>query len=131
MSCRHNLANGTCTRCYPDNPFKRSDADRVDPAPEVEYEPNLEGLSAVPHRQATHPKRFTFKLELNRGRKYRNPFVDVVVLVLRFGREHVFESTFEARESMLEEEFEFEVNRQYELAWAEVYTLAREYGYVP
>jgi hypothetical protein len=48
MSCRHDLANGTCTRCYPDNPFKRAPRDRIDPGPEEDYEPNLEGPGAVP-----------------------------------------------------------------------------------
>ncbi len=48
MSCRHSLANGTCIRCYPDNPFQREDKDRVDPGPEEDYEPNLEGPGAVP-----------------------------------------------------------------------------------
>lgn len=47
MSCRHNLANGTCIRCYPDNPFKRDDNNRVDPGPEESYGPNLEGPGAV------------------------------------------------------------------------------------
>ena len=40
MSCRHELANGTCRRCYPDR-------GTVDPGPEEEYEDNLEGLGAV------------------------------------------------------------------------------------
>lgn len=48
MSCRHDLANGTCIRCYPDNPYGRSDRDRVDPGPEEDYEPNLEGPGAIP-----------------------------------------------------------------------------------
>ncbi len=47
MSCRHNLATGTCTRCYPDNPHQRSAHDRVDPGPEEEYGPNLDGVGAV------------------------------------------------------------------------------------
>jgi hypothetical protein len=34
MSCRHNLANGTCITCYPSNPFQRASADRIDPGPE-------------------------------------------------------------------------------------------------
>lgn len=46
MSCRHNLANGTCIRCYPDNPDSRSD--RVDPGPEERYFPNLDGPGAEP-----------------------------------------------------------------------------------
>lgn len=48
MSCRHNLANGTCIRCYPNNPFRREDKDRVDPGPEENYEPNLDGPGATP-----------------------------------------------------------------------------------
>lgn len=47
MSCRHDLANGTCPRCYPDNPGKRDLRDRIDPGPEEDYEPNLEGPGAV------------------------------------------------------------------------------------
>lgn len=48
MSCRHDLANGTCIRCYPSNPSGRLERDRVDPGPEENYEPNLEGPGAVP-----------------------------------------------------------------------------------
>jgi hypothetical protein len=48
MSCRHSLANGTCIRCYPSNPFQREDRDRVDPGPEEDCGPNLEGPGAVP-----------------------------------------------------------------------------------
>lgn len=47
MSCRHNLANGTCIRCYPSNPYGRSARDLVDPGPEESYEPNLEGPGAM------------------------------------------------------------------------------------
>lgn len=47
MSCRHNLANGTCIRCYPSNPFGREDKDRVDPGPEEDCGPNLEGPGAT------------------------------------------------------------------------------------
>lgn len=47
MSCRHSLANGTCIRCYPSNPFQRENKDRVDPGPEETYEPNLEGPGAA------------------------------------------------------------------------------------
>ena len=47
MSCRHDLANGTCTRCYPGNLHGRADHDRVDPGPEENYGPNLEGPGAV------------------------------------------------------------------------------------
>lgn len=48
MSCRHDLANGTCTRCYPSNPYGRTDSDRIDPGPEEDYSSNLEGPDAVP-----------------------------------------------------------------------------------
>lgn len=48
MSCRHDLAIGTCIRCYPDNPDKRSAQDRVDPGPEEGYAPNIDGPGAVP-----------------------------------------------------------------------------------
>lgn len=41
MSCRHDLANGTCRRCYPET-------GTLDPGPEESYEPNLEGPGAVP-----------------------------------------------------------------------------------
>lgn len=40
MSCRHDLANGTCLRCYPES-------GNLDPGPEDEYESNLEGPGAV------------------------------------------------------------------------------------
>lgn len=40
MSCRHDLANTTCKRCYPET-------GTVDPGSEDEYEPNLEGPGAV------------------------------------------------------------------------------------
>ena len=33
MSCRHDQANGTCTRCYSSNPCSRRDEDRIDPDP--------------------------------------------------------------------------------------------------
>ncbi len=52
MSCRHNLANGTCIRCYPSNPFERTDADRIDPGTESDYEPKLEGPGAVTREAA-------------------------------------------------------------------------------
>ena len=48
MSCRHDLANGTCIRCYPSNPFRHADKDRRDPGPEEDYEPNMDGPGAVP-----------------------------------------------------------------------------------
>lgn len=47
MSCRHVLANGTCIRCYPTNPFGREDKERINPGPEENYEPNLDGPGAV------------------------------------------------------------------------------------
>lgn len=37
MSCRHDLANGTCSRCY---------AGTIDPGPEEDYGPNLDGPGA-------------------------------------------------------------------------------------
>jgi hypothetical protein len=40
MSCRHSLANNTCSRCYPKTGL-------IDPGPEEEYEDNLEGPGAV------------------------------------------------------------------------------------
>lgn len=40
MSCRHDLANGTCNRCYPN-------VGTIEPGPEDEYEPNMEGVGAV------------------------------------------------------------------------------------
>jgi len=39
--CRHNLANGTCRRCYPKTGL-------VDPGLEDDYESTLEGPGAVP-----------------------------------------------------------------------------------
>lgn len=41
MSCRHSLANGTCTTCYPRT-------GTYDPGPERNYGPNLDGPGAVP-----------------------------------------------------------------------------------
>ena len=40
MSCRHDLANGTCFRCYPNT-------GTIEPGPEDEYEDNLEGIGAM------------------------------------------------------------------------------------
>ena len=40
MSCRHDLANGTCSRCYPQT-------GNIDPGPEEDCEANLEGPGAV------------------------------------------------------------------------------------
>lgn len=40
MSCRHDLANGTCRRCYPSTGTR-------DPGSEEDYEDNLEGIGAV------------------------------------------------------------------------------------
>lgn len=48
MSCRHDLANTTCSRCYPDRGGLDSNGKpQVDPGPEESYEPNLEGPGAV------------------------------------------------------------------------------------
>lgn len=44
MSCRHDLANGTCLRCYPKS-------GSLDPGSESDYEPNLEGPGAVTKEQ--------------------------------------------------------------------------------
>lgn len=41
MSCRHDLALGTCKRCYPKT-------GTIEPGPEEDYEPNLEGPGAIP-----------------------------------------------------------------------------------
>lgn len=40
MSCRHDLANTTCVRCYPET-------GKIDPGPEEDYEGNLEGPGAI------------------------------------------------------------------------------------
>lgn len=40
MSCRHDLANNTCSRCYPKT-------GTVDPGLEEDYEPNMEGPGAI------------------------------------------------------------------------------------
>ena len=40
MSCRHGLALGTCSRCYPE-------LGSIDPGPEEDHETNLEGPGAV------------------------------------------------------------------------------------
>ena len=40
MSCRHDLALGTCKRCYPKS-------GTIDPGPEEDYGPNLDGPGAV------------------------------------------------------------------------------------
>jgi hypothetical protein len=40
MSCRHDLANTTCRRCWPST-------GTVEPGPEGEYEPNMEGPGAI------------------------------------------------------------------------------------
>jgi hypothetical protein len=44
MSCRHNLANTRCSRCYPET-------GSTDPGPEEDYEPNMEGPGAVTREQ--------------------------------------------------------------------------------
>ncbi len=54
MSCRHDLANGTCLRCYPDNPYGRGAMDRVDPGPEENYAPNMDGPGAQQGLLSTH-----------------------------------------------------------------------------
>jgi len=49
MNCRHDLALGTCRRCYPST-------GTIDPGPEEDYEPNLEGPGAIPREtEATKP----------------------------------------------------------------------------
>ena len=40
LSCRHSFALGTCARCYPGS-------GSIDPGPEEDYRPNLEGPGAV------------------------------------------------------------------------------------
>jgi hypothetical protein len=50
MSCRHDLANGTCARCYPNT-------GKIEPGPEEEYEENLEGPGAVPAAAQATPSR--------------------------------------------------------------------------
>lgn len=40
MSCRHDLALGTCSRCYPET-------GTIDPGEEESFEPNMEGPGAV------------------------------------------------------------------------------------
>lgn len=54
MSCRHNLANGSCKRCWPHNPLKMPQAMRVDPGPEEGYSANLDGPGAVPAPARPH-----------------------------------------------------------------------------
>jgi hypothetical protein len=51
MSCRHDLALGTCKRCYPSQ-------GSIDPGAEEEYAPNLEGIGAVTfeEHQKEHPE---------------------------------------------------------------------------
>lgn len=49
MSCRHDLAIGTCARCYPKTGAS-------DPGPESDYEPNLEGPETVPAGQESLTK---------------------------------------------------------------------------
>jgi len=53
MSCRHDLACGTCKRCYPST-------GTIEPAPESEYEDNLEGLGVITkeeHAKSSAPKK--------------------------------------------------------------------------
>ena len=40
MSCRHDLAGGTCARCYPAT-------GKIQPGPEDDYEDNMDGPGAV------------------------------------------------------------------------------------
>ncbi len=47
MSCRHDFANGTCTVCYPSNPYGRLLEERLTPGPDENYEPNLDGPGAA------------------------------------------------------------------------------------
>jgi hypothetical protein len=51
MSCRHDLAGATCSRCYPGT-------GTWDPAPESHYPPNLEGPGAITFEEykAKHPE---------------------------------------------------------------------------
>jgi len=46
MSCRHDLANGTCKRCWPQSPSAA-----IDPGPEENYEPNMKGPGAITREQ--------------------------------------------------------------------------------
>lgn len=59
MSCRHDLACGTCKRCYPKT-------GTIEPAPEDEYEDNLEGLGAITKEEylKTPPKGIGSTLEV-------------------------------------------------------------------
>lgn len=52
MSCRHNLANGTCTRCFPDNPFGLGEGQLSSPGPEEDYAPNLDAPGAISREAA-------------------------------------------------------------------------------
>jgi hypothetical protein len=52
MSCRHDLALGTCRRCYPSTGTS-------DPGPEGNYEENLEGPGAITREKAPAPSRVT------------------------------------------------------------------------
>lgn len=52
MSCRHDLALTTCSRCYPGNGGLDSNGrPQVDPGPEEDYEPSMEGPGAVTKEQ--------------------------------------------------------------------------------
>ena len=59
MSCRHDLAIGTCITCYPSNPYSRATADRINPGPEDAYEPNLDGPGALPDPRPSITKLMT------------------------------------------------------------------------
>jgi hypothetical protein len=61
MSCRHDLANGTCRRCYPTT-------GTIDPGPEEDYEPNLDGPGAVTAEQYMREQRDHFIAEAKRLR---------------------------------------------------------------
>lgn len=50
MSCRHDLAINTCKRCYPKT-------GTIEPGPEEDYEPNLEGPGAITIEEYTALKK--------------------------------------------------------------------------
>lgn len=85
MSCRHSLANGTCIRCYPSNPWGRADSDRVDPGPEEDYGPNLEGPGAMTVTELQVAKDEAVRslldaLAMPSGRNVRKAWDDVTLL---------------------------------------------------
>lgn len=90
MSCRHDLANGTCIRCYPSNPYGRTAHARVDPGPEEDYEPNLEGPGAAIAADLQIAKDDAVRVLLDAlampsGRSVRKAWDDVTLLYGRFG----------------------------------------------